>query len=310
MLWSRIFLLICCVVALAGAAPAEPLSRLQRWVARGFHVTLDKEFTLGQRQRVLKDLSELKLRGVRAEAGSTFEKVFGGRTSSELVRFFNERVSLLLPPGVGIRERVEPTQAMASGVVSIGTNVGASFWLQSVASGAPSFILLRDGKGRKVPVDSTRVGIVQLAPGYFGQGAAPTSLARTAALVHEARHSDCTGGLSAADIARMRDRSLRREERYPENRACGHLHSICGIEHPYAGLMACDSHPWGAYAIEAVYASELARSCRACSEEQRQVAGMIALDSLSRVREGGKMMRGEFGDPDMSSLGILQGEAK
>jgi hypothetical protein len=88
----------------------------------------------------------------------------------------------------------------------------------------------------------------------------------------------------------------------PENRSCGHLHTICASG-DYEGLPACDGKPWGAYAMGWLFANEIVEKCETCSESMRQMAMAVAIDSLTRLPpEMAKAMRNKtFPPPDMSS---------
>src|SRR5262249_4759019 len=137
----------------------------------------------------------------------------------------------------------------------------------------------------KVALNSSRVGIIQLGVGYtqkVGQGSeqryARTEVERVSTLVHEARHSDCTGGLWKSDLERFRKGDM------PTHRECGHLHINCPPDHALAGLPACDGAPWGAYAIGGLYSAGVFKTCKNCDEKTKALAKADALDQLSRVQ--------------------------
>jgi hypothetical protein len=179
--------------------------------------------------------------------------------------------------------------------------------------------------GDVIPVDSSRVGFLLFGPGYVGhteiqgrQVPVPVEY-RQEILVHEARHSDCTGGIdeAALDIARHASTSRMFTREFPR-RQCGHLHVYCP-RGPHAGLAACDEDPWGAYAIGAVFAAGAALSATTRTAHDVMIA--TAIDSLSRLlSDGDFLIRRErrlhsssfflelleaWGYPDMGSTGLI-----
>jgi hypothetical protein len=119
-------------------------------------------------------------------------------------------------------------------------------------------------------------------------------------MVHEARHSDCTGGLPTSDVLRVRN------NQQPLQRNCGHMHSVCPTGHPLAGYFACDDLPWGAYAVHGVFASTVASQCTNCSNKEKAVSRAAAAEAFSRIEYLDDMLGGQWGDPDMSSSGVFQ----
>jgi hypothetical protein len=234
------------------------------------------------------------------------------------MQFITRRIHYFVPMGISFVDRltgsVEPaahyieTPALptdnpgttsGSGMV-MANNLGAGLWFEQLASGAgPKGFIISD---TRIPITSTRIGIIELGPGY--NNSSVKQVQRMATLVHEARHSDCTGGLSAQDLARLRDQSLPPEQRVPANRSCGHLHVDCPEGHDLHGIPACDQDAWGAYSIEMVFAENVAYLCTNCSEEEKQQAKMTYFDSKLRVLVINDMLQGRYGGPDMSSSGV------
>jgi hypothetical protein len=175
-------------------------------------------------------------------------------------------------------------------------NIGTALWFEALAQ-SPKKLGFRIGDS-VVPLETSRVGIIQMGQGYTlkknGHYAFP-ELARISTIVHEARHSDCTGGMSRADLERVIAGDM------PVSHACGHLHEVCPEGHEYAGYYACDNEAWGAYSVEGVYAAAIAKACKNCTDEEKKVGLMMASDALSRVIPLDDMMSGKLGDPDMSS---------
>jgi hypothetical protein len=261
-------------------------------------IEVDSQFPPSERNLIHNTLERIRTYGARAEPGSYFQKAFGGTGDSAVLRFVDERINYLLPPSTDPRSRMIVADETLEAVAF---NLGTLLWWASVLE-HPRRILFRIND-RSVRIDSSRVGIVQTAAFFAARkrGCGDYRLpmvARAATLVHEARHSDCTGGLAETDVLALRD------DQPPPNRACGHTHVACPPGHDLEGSVSCDSSPWGAYAIEALYAIALVRSCASCTELDRQVAKIIALDSADRVTIWNALAQGAYGDPDMSSQGV------
>ena len=257
-----------------------------------------------------------------------FGSVFGGKNSEDVKRFLDLRVRYLIPHDVNAfaisySDR-EAIPGAATGASVLGKNSGLLLWLSSVAwrENVYSFI-----GSSKISIDSARVGLIQLGDGFWtygdqgaGQNLQKVSVARLATLIHEGRHSDCTGGFSPSLIDAFSSvLSAGGNDPFASlvgNTRCGHLHATCPDDHPSSelrGKAACDSSPWGAYAIETVFAQAVATECSSCSLLERQVALLSAVDSKSRlipisndpqIDHFERMLSGVLGNPDMSSGGV------
>lgn len=227
-------------------------------------------------------------------SSSWFDGVFGGAGPQDALRYLDERVRYLLPADAFPEERLvlrgvdeqEPDQQVAA------RNIGVLAWLEAELA-SPRRLEFQFG-AESLPLESSRVGIVMLGPAYSGLPA----ILRAGVLIHEARHSDCTGGLEEEDLKALA------EGAEPRSPACGHLHAVCPSWHELSGIAACDDHPWGAYAVEALFLAELARRCVDCSESVRQIAYVEAASAWGRVRGASELLSGRAGNPDMSSSGI------
>jgi hypothetical protein len=178
-----------------------------------------------------------------------------------------------------------------------------------------NIIPVMHANGINIPIDSTRAGLMFIGPGYTDQlkvkdkegqiRVKPLSvLYRTAILVHEARHSDCTGGLTRADLAVLKQVFQGHRDMEDYNAIdCGHLHVICPRGHDYGGHPACDSKPWGAYAVGAVFAQGAAAAAASVKEQAELEAD--AVDSFSRLLIDLRAWKnGVYGLPDLSSTGL------
>ncbi len=233
-----------------------------------------------------------------------FLDMFGGPSSKSVLNFIDERVNIVVPFGFEpelsalVSEETEANYKLAAVTgkdekkATVAENLGVAYWLGSVVENIPS---LRMKIGNTfLKVNSPRIGLVKLGEHYseFEQ------FVRMSTWVHEARHSDCTGGLSDSQIKKIRET---KEIKDTQNWTCGHLHSICPKGHDYEGLAACDNSDWGAYAVGAVFGDAVAADCLNCTLEQKKIAQIYALDSWSRVLNAEQLKSGQLGKPNMTS---------
>ena len=224
-----------------------------------------------------------------------YKKVFGGDSAVHALKFLDERINYVVPDGISLNDRVRVIQPSLA-AVTMASNIGMALWfLQKTYE--PKRLLFKLGKA-EMPLESSRIGIIKLGEGYLlGRinGIPLNPIVRSGILVHEARHSDCTGGIWKSDIERLKSNQL------PENKMCGHLHVMCPEGHTMAGLPACDAQPWGAYSIAGIYYGRVAKKCMNCSEREKQIAQIHALEQFSRVMPIKEMLDGKTAQPDMSS---------
>lgn len=265
----------------------------------GVSISLDSETSEEHKEILFEDFERFEALKLDGSVGESFSQLFGGNGQDAVVRFVDDRVNYLLPAGVDVDRRLRHLMRHVSDHEDesfrvMASNVGTVLWMISEALENGDLRSLF-GEG-EVQLDSSRVGIIQIGGGYW-QGT--SWLERMGTQVHEARHSDCTGGLTRADLQRIKNQEL------PDNPTCGHLHEICPEDHAYVGLPACDRHAWGAYAVQAVYFAVLARSCSNCNGGEIQLAEVIASDAASRILVLDEMLSGQLGSPDMSSSGVV-----
>lgn len=252
---------------------------------------------------VVKDIGDIQSYKINAKPNSIFSKVFGGTDAKAVLTYIDDRLNYMISFDQDLDKLIEQTDATArvrdekedsktpSRAMILGVNPSFPVWLMEIVTQAQS-------KGKKHaelringtlrPIESSYVGVFQLGDSY---NKVP-SVVRTGTIVHEARHSDCTGGLYIEDAVAML------KGKTPKSHSCGNLHVNCPKGHSYEGLPACDGQPWGAYAVGAIYASAVASS-DGLSEEEIQQAKAEALDSFSRVLNLKDMMDGKLGSPDM-----------
>jgi len=289
-------------------------------ILKGFEAKLDPRMKKAEREQLVDDAERLNDLRFNASERSFFRLIFqGGEIPSDgVIRYLNERVNYIVGSDANVdnllqvgprsyRELKEqfstvsepgaPAQEESRGVV-MALNLGMAGWWIHETLGPSQGLSIRFA-GNRVPLDSSRVGLIQLGPGYTDETI--HTVDRLETLVHEGRHSDCTGGLSQQALFLLRNGIP------PLGSTCGHSHAACPAGHPLEGLPACDVAPWGAYAVGAVFSVGISRQCENCSEEEKQLAEMSAGDSLSRVDPAilDQMFSGVFGAPDMSSQGVL-----
>jgi len=253
-----------------------------------------------------------------------FTKVFGGTSDSAILDYFNTRIHYFYTASELKKMTISPSRFRNSSwssddspsddsdsksdVVVGASNIGMALWLMGLLDGVTVVI---NAEGKDLTVDSSRFGLMEIGPGYMltehtksGRAFTIPAAYRQAILLHEARHSDCTGGISNADLAILRNTtSMKSMQANYKNKKCGHMHSICSGG-DYAGLPGCDDIPWGAYAVQLVYL-KAAYGSTSGLDNLIMRAGII--DTASRLQfDADDMFAGKFGDPDMSSSGLRQ----
>jgi hypothetical protein len=301
------------VLPLACIALASTACNNLEQVDQQLNMKLDPALTDANKNLIRADAHALENYHLNVTRGSYYDKAFSGTTGTEILQYMNDRVNYIVPqvddlqsrlklgwiqlPSGGDQGAPDPTNGDKRAVV-MALNIGFALWMANEANPTPFDLHFEIGN-TTVPLTSPRVGIVELGEGYTMDktpGGTPiTTIVRTTTLVHEARHSDCTGGMEASDL------DLIKEGEMPQNHECGHLHIDCPEGHPLAGLPACDDLAWGAYSIEAIYAAAVAKTCQNCALEEQEQGMEVALDAISRVTVADDMLAGKLGDPDMSS---------
>jgi hypothetical protein len=159
-------------------------------------------------------------------------------------------------------------------VLTVMSNMGAALYMGGKSSNTLYGMKVSRGllkKQIRVTVDSPRAGIIQVGEGLFhkqltvnpeNENALANSLNRLATFFHEARHSDGNG----ASLA--------------------YAHSKCPAGHELAGEYACDENLNGPYTVGALMTVEMIKSCDDnCSEREKEILKLIALDSAGRVMQ-------------------------
>ncbi|MEY2987315.1 MAG: hypothetical protein RJB13_836 [Pseudomonadota bacterium] len=263
-------------------------------------ISLDASLSEKEREYLREDLKFTQSLKFKAGSSAYADVAFGSNSGSGILAYLDERIGHILGPEATIDSRFSytaNTSADESKAVTIATNIGMAVWLETIAQRRNISFFTNNSA---IAVNDPRIGIIKLGRAYSvfdeASGRPLNTVARTSVLVHEARHSDCTGGLSNSDFLNLAAGEL------PENRSCGHLHTICKSG-DYKGLAACDGREWGAYALGWLFAQQLSQNCESCNEAMKQTAMAVSIDSLSRIpTELAREMRsGTLPPPDMSS---------
>ena len=285
----------------------------------------------------LATLDTAGLAWVDAQFNGAATEIFGGTSGSNVSTYFQSRVSeIMMPedetqitvtrvpedaktysnwnkiPAPLLQRFPNPVPANGGGNSQIqlgAANTGFQLWFQSLLDGVQ--FSLHFPNGDDVTLDPVHHGIMLVGEGYQKEQKAQNGTVvelppeyRQAILLHEARHSDCTGGLrpSDLDVGRAATSAQDFDTKF-KARSCGHMHVICKSG-TYKGLYACDAQAWEAYSIGGIFA--LAMFHNQTDTQKRQIMKMTAVDSLSRLQgvSPDAMLGGQLGTPDMSSSGM------
>ncbi|MEY3902115.1 MAG: hypothetical protein RL189_1421 [Pseudomonadota bacterium] len=275
-----------------------PITGVSESVEPALGISLDAAVSETERTLIKEDVRFLKSLTFNPDPNGYFAQTFSNNGVIDPLKFVDDRIGYIIGMGTSVESRFSYTSASGGNgkSVTIATNIGMAVWLETVAQKRSIDFFINN---TSIPVNDPRIGIVRLAEGYTnydGNGRPMNPVARTTVLIHEARHSDCTGGLSERDALNLSAGQL------PENRSCGHLHTICESG-DYEGLPACDGREWGSYAIGWLYSNEMEKNCTNCTEAMRQTAKVVAIDSLLRVGtvRAAAMVSKTLPPPDLSS---------
>lgn len=240
---------------------------------------------------------------VNNEFNNAFTKIFGGTSGYNVANYINTRLAhvwnvddlvkaQIYPSDLGTSKSwldindVEPETN--SNVQTEASNNGVSLWLVGKIEGKS--VAVYNGS-ETVSISNPREGIITLGKAYAKNsviGGTAVSVPRDYRLgiiVHEARHSDCTGGFPASYIQKARAASSFEsflDSIGAEQLQCGHLHVICPRGHDFSGYAACDKENWGAYSVGGFYAAGT-YALYPWGSMEREIMEYDALDSFSRL---------------------------
>jgi hypothetical protein len=231
-----------------------------------------------------------------AKSAGLFGEIFGGTDSTSVASYLDARAKYfvdkddpeVLVEGTPI-SRIVGDDDQDNGSIQVGAmNIGAVLWLESEVNRRPYTLEVH---GNASTMTDSRNGLVVLGPGYRRDY--PVAV-RQSILIHEARHSDCTGGISRAQLG-----AIAADQSKIMGMSCLHTHIKCESG-DYKGELACDNEGWGAYGIQEVFVrAVLSDDGIENSSEYLMLENMYA-DTASRL------VNGRYGRPDMSSSGVVQ----
>lgn len=225
-----------------------------------FQFSLDPRMDPEHQQVFWKTLSDAGSEDL-AEVPASFQNIyetyfialFGDQQLQSVLEFVNTNVHILLPP-----------PKKASGISpALASNVGLVAWICEQA-GIQKCATFQMGTETQT-VQSSTDGVLSLHTPFFDY----PWYVRLGILAHEARHSQCPDGLSPAFLQAF-------AQSYAENNAvvwpqgygdmsCGHMHlRPCPRGHSLSGLKTCDTHPWGALGISALFFWVMSQLCTTC----------------------------------------------
>lgn len=257
----------------------------------GVDITYDSELTPQEKRALDSSTQAMSTYNIDGSRIKYFSQVFGGSKSSNVVNYVETRVNYALSGETEYHDRLVRSDTSALRSLQVfAFNPSTSIWYDSKFA-EPADVKIRINN-QLVDINSSRIGVMQFGDLYVDSPAA----LQAATIVHEARHSDCTGGALASDVERHGNGLP------TENKKCGHLHGMCPPGHIYEGQVACDLLPWGAYIMDAMYSVAIVETCTTCSETDKQAAEANALDCLERPAYSVEdLFNGALGSPDMSS---------
>lgn len=262
-----------------------------------------------QVQKDIKDLSNVNTSSLAtydAQNNKILTKIFGGTDSRSITKYLTDRAHYY---AYGNTVSVDGQKIFAnmgeqynrgiladsSSVHTIALNVGTLLWIIGEAGHQPVYFTIDGSQSTPVTVNSSRVGLVILSDAYMQLD----EVTRLASVMHEGRHSDCTGGLKTSSLPAIATALQKQDSASLASLSghCGHLHVVCPSSlGDYAGLAACDNESWGAYTVGAVFADAMAE---AMPTAQYMFDKAFAVDSFSRT------INKTGGDPDMTSEGLV-----
>lgn len=211
-----------------------------------------------------------------SESDPYYSAIFGN-TGLSLFTFFDDRVNF-------VAEFSDPTSDY------LAANVGSAAYFDAWSD--PSAANLSLSGSSPLHVSSTRTGLIVINSARY---ATFTSHARLSILLHEGRHSDCTGGLTQVQINKLKtgDQS--------DLSTCAHTHDVCPVGHSLAGEIACDDHLWGPYSVQYVYLKRIYDHCANCTATDRTLMEILMLDAFEKVIPNTEIQNQTAPPPDMSS---------
>jgi hypothetical protein len=237
---------------------------------------------------------------VDTQLNGAYTNTFSGTTPADLVTYLDARMKIVMDEAELDHYGSSPASftyenwlsfqynPSVGQLLTMAYNLGSLFFLMGEVNQTPVSIYELSTLN-SIPINSMRDGLVILGPGYAqyapGSGVYFYPELRIATLVHESRHSDCTGGLAAdfvtkAQAAASSDAFL--ADLGVDQIYCGHLHIKCLVGSDLAGIVACDAEVWGAYGVETIYTLANLKNYSVGSAHRNFLESVI-LDAVSRL---------------------------
>ncbi len=217
------------------------------------------DLTESEQRLLLDDFAYLEQQNI--EDNSAINALFhlDHTSASGMLSWLAERMQFIVA-----NQKDSPSSRTESSVVM--SNLGASLYFRAKQANSPGSFQVANGP--LLSVNSPRVGIIEAGSGLFRgpfanenvNTSAPSSrIYRLGTIFHEARHSD-GNGISLA-----------------------FFHEKCPAGHIYENQAACDHNLNGPYTIGGNTILAMEKSCQNCSEQEREILRLSALDSFSRI---------------------------
>ncbi len=226
-------------------------------------------------------LESLKISGSKVEG---FSEVFGGNSTSNVIRYLNQRVNYIFSQNTEYDSRLVLNAFQSpNGFSFYAKNPSSYIWYTSVINEPRDVKIIINNQ--PIDISSSRIGVVNLGDIFVESDA----ITQAITIVHEARHSDCPNGAKASEIQRWFNGLG------PIDRTCGQLHGFC------AEGGSCDLLPWGPYAIDFIYSKAIADACTNCSELQKQQGQVNANFVQEAAYDIQGTLDGKYGNPNMGN---------
>lgn len=166
-------------------------------------------------------------------------------------------------------------EVSGNGLRTYAMNTGSLLW-QLKNSNYISAI--RVGGNRVDSIDSPRYGLIELSPSTLISANETKEIDaerfwHLSAFVHEARHSDCSGGVNSDQLSDMKTLPA----------SCTYTHVACKMGTPIQGKLACDGNFWGAYSAEYIVLDAIATTCADCNRATLWLLKAYALESATHL---------------------------
>lgn len=247
-------------------------------------ITFSKSLSTTENEQLSKSLNAIKERQLNSKLVSkAFKKYFDGDQLGEVENYLSKRIDLVVSSQSKFWLRSDAPHipilpVMTGGGSSVSTNnPSLLLWIGNRWSAQPVTQPLEEISAMGTKKDSKVVQIGTDFGKYF-------PLYGLSLLVHEARHSDCEGGLPAADLSRWKNSTDLKELSYSLAKStCGYSHSMCPAGTLNAGKMNCDTSIKGPYTYQYVFNRALVKACENCTFAEKALLQVFALEATSKM---------------------------